>query len=125
MRCAMRSTVVAAGVTATVAGSRSICLARSAISCGMVAETRPSGARFAAGDDPDVVAEAHVEHAVDFVKDEHLDVAEGQRVLFTVEQAAGRRHQHIDAVLQRRGLRRPSTDAADGEAPEEMRRCRP
>ena len=37
-RCAMRSTVVAAGVTATVAGSFSICLARSAMSCGMVAE---------------------------------------------------------------------------------------
>src|SRR6476660_9926114 len=37
-RCAIRSTVVAAGVTATRTGSRSIWLARSAISRGIVAE---------------------------------------------------------------------------------------
>ena len=58
------------------------------------------------GDDlADVVDEAHVEHAVGLVEDEHLDVAEAQRVaLDEIEQAAGGGHQHVDAVHQRAHL---------------------
>ena len=52
----------------------------------------------------DVVDEAHVEHAVGFVEHQHLDLVEAQRALVhQIEQAAGRGHQHFDAVRQRRG----------------------
>ena len=77
----MRSTVVAAGVTATRTGSCSIWFASSAISRGMVAE-KNSVWRLAGSlvDDPaDVVDEAHVEHAVGFVEHEHLDAIEMRR----------------------------------------------
>ena len=47
----------------------------------------------------DIVDEAHVEHAVGFVEHEDLDVVERTRVaLHEIEQAAGRGHQHVDAV---------------------------
>ena len=51
-------------------------------------------------DDPaDVVDEAHVEHAVGLVEHENFDPVEPQRVaLDEVEQAAGRRDQHVDPV---------------------------
>ncbi len=46
--------------------------------------------------------EAHVEHAVGLVEDEHLDAVEAQVALaHQVEQAAGRRHHHVDAAAQR------------------------
>ena len=92
MRWVMRSTVEATGVTATRAGSRSICSASSAISFGIVAE-KNSVCRLTGsfGDDfPDVVDEAHVQHAVGLVEHEKLDLAELQPVaLHEIEQAAG------------------------------------
>ena len=53
---------------------------------------------------PDVVDEAHVEHAVGFVEHEHLDLVEAHRALLDeIEQAAGRGDQHVDAAAQARG----------------------
>ena len=68
------------------------------------------------GDDlPDVVDEAHVEHAVGLVEDEDLDLVEVKRaVVAEVEQAAGRGDQDVDAVLKRPHLA-AHRDAADGE----------
>ena len=68
------------------------------------------------GDDPlDVVDEAHVEHAVGFVEHQHLDLVEAQRALVhQIDQAAGRGHQHFDAVRQRADLL-VDRHAADGE----------
>ena len=101
MRCSTRSTVEATGVTATLAGSRSICSASSAIACGMVAENN-SVCRSVGklrDDLADVVDEAHVEHAVGFVEHEEFDLAEPQRVAADeIEQAPGRRDQDVDAV---------------------------
>ena len=49
----------------------------------------------------DVGDEAHVEHAVGLVDDEDLDAVEQQlAALAVVEQAAGRRDQHVGAALQ-------------------------
>ena len=107
MRWVMRSTVVAAGVTATRAGSRSICSASSAISFGIVAE-KNSVCRLTGSlrdDFPDVVDEAHVEHAVGFVEHEKLDLAEFQAVaLHEIEQAAGGGDHHLDALHDRADL---------------------
>ena len=66
-------------------------------------------------DRADVVDEAHVEHAVGFVEHEHFDLVEAHAVLLhQVEQAAGRRDQHVEAVHQVAHL--PShRDAADHE----------
>ena len=52
------------------------------------------------GDDlPDVVDEAHVEHAVGLVEHEKLDLAELEPVaLHEIEQAAGRGHHDFDAL---------------------------
>ena len=59
--------------------------------------------------------EAHVEHAVGFVEHQHLDLVEAQRALVDeIDQAAGRRHQHFDAVRQRADLL-VDRHAADGE----------
>ncbi len=66
------------------------------------------------GDDlPDVVDEAHVEHAVGLVEDQELDLSEFQPVaLHEIEQPAGRGDQHFDARHDRADL--PShRDAAD------------
>ena len=111
------STVVACGVTATRAGSRNIWSASRVISCGMVAE-KNSVCRLLAqhGDDPlDVMDEAHVEHAVGFVQHQHLDLVEAQRALVDeIDQAAGRGHEHFDAVRQRAHLP-VDRHAADGQ----------
>jgi hypothetical protein len=58
------------------------------------------------GDDlPDVVDEAHVQHAVGLVEYEELDLAELQSVaLHEIEQAAGRGHQNFDALHDRADL---------------------
>ena len=59
--------------------------------------------------------EAHVEHAVGFVEHQHLDLVEAQRALIhQIEQAAGRGHQHFDAVRERAHLP-VDRHAADGE----------
>ena len=116
-RCSMRSTVVACGVTATRAGSRSIASASRVISCGMVAEKNSvcRSLRQHGDDALDVVDEAHVEHAVGFVEHEHLDLVETQRALVDeIEQAAGRGHQDFDAARQRTDLL-VDRHAADGE----------
>ena len=111
IRCAMRSTVVACGVTATLAGS----LQHLAAELGDVLrhggrEHQRLPLRRKLGDDlPDVVDEAHVEHAVGFVEHEHLDAGEPQRVaLDQVEQAARRGDQHVDAVAAASAPGRPS-----------------
>ena len=68
-----------------------------------------------ADDAADVVDEAHVEHAVGFVEHEHLDAVELHgAVRHQVEQPAGRRDQHVDAVGERAHLR-VDVHAADGE----------
>ena len=59
--------------------------------------------------------EAHVEHAVGFVEHQHFDLVEAQRALIDqIEQAAGRRHQHLDAARERADLP-VDRHAADGE----------
>jgi len=61
------------------------------------------------------VDEAHVEHAVGFVEDEDLDGGKIHGALADmVEQAAGCRHQDVDAALQRLDLR-PDADAAEDQ----------
>ncbi len=58
-----------------------------------------------ADDLPDVVDESHVQHPVGFIEHEKLDFAKSKRVaLDEVEQAPGRRHEHIDPVEQRTDL---------------------
>ena len=63
--------------------------------------------------------EAHVEHAVGFVEHQHLDLIETQRALVhQIDQAAGRGHQHFDAVRQRADLlidRHAADRECDGE----------
>jgi hypothetical protein len=50
-------------------------------------------------DRADVMDEAHVEHAVGFVEDEHLDLIEAHRIRTQqVEQPAGRRDEYIEPV---------------------------
>ena len=52
-------------------------------------------------DASDVVDEAHVQHAVGLVEDEHLDLAEVERAAAgVVEQAPGRGHHDLDAAEQ-------------------------
>ena len=74
---------------------------RRVISGGMVAEKnsvwRVNGVELE--DALDVRNEAHVEHAVGFVDDHHLDAGEQQlAALEVIEQAAGRGDQHVDAA---------------------------
>ena len=76
---------------------------------------RLARARHVVGDRRDVVDEAHVEHAIGFVEDEHLDVLEhGLAGLEVVEQAAGRRDQDVERSAQRLELRRIRHAADDG-----------
>ena len=88
------------------APGRAACgLARSAISRGMVAEKNSVWrlARQLGHDPADVVDEAHVEHAVGFVEHEDFDAIEADgAALHEVEQASGRRHQDVDAVVSAR-----------------------
>ena len=92
-------------------------LASSVISRGMVAE-KNSVWRLAGtlrDDAPDVVDEAHVEHAVGFVEHEDLDAVERHgAVLHQVEQPSGRCDQHVDAMRERADLR-VDVHAADRE----------
>ncbi len=117
MRWSMRSTVEATGVTATRAGSRSICVGEigDVLRHGGREEQRLALDRQLGDDFADVVDEAHVEHAVGFVEHEELDLAELQRVaLHEVEQAAGRGHHDFDALHHRADLT-AHRHAADGE----------
>ena len=71
------------------------------ISGGMVAvkNKRLARERHQLADALDVGDEAHVEHAVGFVDDQQFDAGEQQAAaLGMVEQAAGRRDQHVDAA---------------------------
>ncbi len=64
---------------------------------------------------PDVVNEAHVEHAIGFVEHEKFDVAEAHRIAaHQIEQATRRGDEDIDAVEQRADLA-AHRHAADGE----------
>ena len=94
--------------TSTFAGSFWNCEASLRISSENVAEK--SSVCRAAGmqrDDPlDVRDEAHVEHAVGFVEDQDLDLAEVHGLLADeVEQAARRGHEDLDAALELLDLR--------------------
>ena len=116
-RWSMRSTVVASGVTCDLLpGSFSICAASSAISFGMVAENISVCRLGELRDDlPDVVDEAHVEHAVGFVEHQHFDAVQAQGVLLhEIEQAAGGGDQDIDDRSSGRGPGGP-WHAADGK----------
>ena len=58
------------------------------------------------GDDfPDIVDEAHIEHAVGLVENETFNVVQAERIaLDEIEQPAGRGDQDIDAIEQRANL---------------------
>jgi len=59
--------------------------------------------------------EAHVQHAVGLVEDEHLDLVEQDvLVLDEVDEAAGRGHQDVDALAQRLALGVEAHAAVDG-----------
>ena len=78
-------------------------------------EQRLAGERHQLADALDVGNEAHVEHAVGFVDDEQLDAGHQQpAALVMVEQAAGRRDQHIDAAREL-GVLVVERDAADDQ----------
>ena len=65
---------------------------------------------------PDVGQEAHVEHAVRLVEHQHLEAAQGRIGLpEVVEQAAGRRHDHVDTRAEGVLLRTHAHSAEDGE----------
>jgi hypothetical protein len=71
--------------------------------------------RHVVGDGADVVDEAHVEHPVGLVENEHLDVADlGLAGLQVVEQAARRRDQDVERTAQRLQLRAVGHAADDG-----------
>ena len=62
----------------------------------------------------DVVDKAHVEHAVGFVQDEDLDLAQVYRLLLhVIEQAPGRRDDDVDAAAQLLDLRLEAHAAVD------------
>jgi hypothetical protein len=62
--------------------------------------------RHHAGDRPDGLDEAHVEHPVGLVQDQHVHLGEAAvPLLDEVEEPPGRRHHHVDAVAQRLDLR--------------------
>ena len=83
-------------------------------------EQRLAGERNELADALDVGDEAHVEHAVGFVDDEQLDAVEQQpSALEMVEQAAGRRDQHIDAAREL-GVLVVERDAADDQRDVEL-----
>ena len=64
-------------------------------------EQRLAGERHELADALDVGDETHVEHAVGFVDHQELDAGEQQlAALQMIEQAAGRRDQHVDAAHQ-------------------------
>ena len=123
-RCSIRSTVEAGGVTLTRAGFGSISPASRAISGGMVAE-KNSVCRFlgqARDDLPDVVDEAHVEHAVGLVEDEDFDPVESDgAVLHEVHETPWRGDEDVDAACEGTDLL-AHRHTADGEsdAPLEM-----
>ena len=109
-------------MTATLAGSRSICAASSAMARGIVAEN--ISVCRSAGSLATILRmsldEAHVEHAVGLVEHEKLDIAEAQRIaLHEIEQPARRGDQDVDAVEQRADLR-THRHAADGERRPQM-----
>jgi hypothetical protein len=65
-------------------------------------------------DAADVVDEAHVEHAVGFVEDEDLHLAQVDRLLLDViEEATGRRDDDVHAAAQLLGLRAEAHPAVD------------
>ena len=67
-------------------------------------------------DAPDVGDEAHVEHAVGFVEDDELDLAEVDALLLhVVEQAAGRGDDDLAAFAQFGGLRLDVDAAIDAD----------
>ena len=62
--------------------------------------------RQVADDAADRPEEAEVEHLVDFVEDEELDVAQiGDARVEMIDQPPGRRDQHVEAVGERADLR--------------------
>ena len=105
--------------TWTNTGSRMIWCAKPRISSGIVAENssvwRSFGQRI--DDAADVGPEAHVEHAVGFVEDEHLEPVEDRRAgAHVIHQPAGRRHDDRDAGRERARLRLHRRAAVHGHA---------
>ena len=83
-------------------------------------EQRLARERHQLADALDVGDEAHVEHAVGFVDDQELDAGEQQPpALEMIEQAAGRRDQHVDAARQL-GVLVVERDAADDQRDVEL-----
>ena len=92
-RWSMRSTVVASGVTATLL--RIVQHLRGELGDllrhgGREHQRLPLLTGSLRHDLPDVVDEAHVEHAVGFVEHQHFDAVEAQRVLLHRDRAGGR-----------------------------------
>ena len=68
-------------------------------------------------DAPHVGRKSHVQHAVGFVEDQHLELREiDVAPLHVIEQAARRGDDHVDAMFQRAGLRLHPDAAVDGRA---------
>ena len=79
-----------------------------------------AGERHQLADAFDVGDEAHVEHAVGFVDDQQLDAGEQQAAaLGMIEQASGRRDQHVDAAGEL-GVLVAERHAADDERDVEL-----
>src|ERR1700722_6976576 len=79
-----------------------------------------AGERHQLADALDVGDETHVEHAIGLVDDEELDAAEQEpSALVMVEQAAGRRDQHVAAAHQL-GVLIVERDAADDQRDVEL-----
>ncbi len=82
-------------------------------------DCRRSGLRQAPQDEAQVGDEAHVEHAVGLVDDQHLDAARRPDVLLqVVDEPTGRADQHVAAFAQRVALLVVVDAAVHGQDPE-------
>ena len=114
--------MVAGVETSTRTGLCRNCSVMRWISGGMVAVKNSvwRRERHQLADALDVGDEAHVEHAVGFVDHQQLDAGHQQpAALVMVEQAAGRRDQHVDAAHQL-GVLVVERDAADDQRDGEL-----
>ena len=102
--CSTRSAVVTAGAIETRTGSTSMLRASVSTAGGIVAEKRSVCRSLGQGRDdaPDVVDEAHVEHAVGLVEDEVRDAVEAHEpLLHEIEQAARRGDEDVGLLAER------------------------
>src|SRR5712692_4589251 len=88
-------------------------------------EKRLTLLREAADDLPDVGEEAHVQHTVRLVKDEHLEVAKVDvSPPDMVQQSSGCRHDHVHPVSESSFLELHSYSSIDGFSPDPCSYCK-